>query len=257
MLRNLNRAGINNFDVYRADSLERPRKWPVFLRLEGNHATPVSGLLHSSEELDEALRQSLDQGVPRSALLIIEYAAEAMSPGVFRKLSVFRVGSRLLGYTCVHEDTWLVKYGRVGLATTEMYDEEYQLVRDNPYAAAVMPAFDAAGIEYGRVDFGLVAGKPQIYEINNNPHISLRSKSASDRRNESTALFRATYLQALDEIDSFRRPAWQRRPAALVRSVKHSPSRIRHHAAKVLGKVRRMTLPASGSRLENPSTDPA
>jgi hypothetical protein len=32
--------------------------------------------------------------------------------------------------------------------------------------------FDIAGIEYGRADWGIVAGKVQIYEINTNPYVS-------------------------------------------------------------------------------------
>jgi hypothetical protein len=238
MLRGLNRAGVNQFDVYRVDSCERPKRWPVFLRLEGNHAAPVSGLLESEEELAKALREAVDQGAPLSALLIIEYAAEPVTPGVFRKLSVFRVGDRFLGYTCVHEDNWIVKYGKAGVASDDMYEEEYGLVRDNPFAAAVKPAFDLAGIDYGRVDFGLVEGKPQIYEINNNPFVDLSPKhEAATRRKESGALFRANYLQAMTDIDSFSRPAWKSASASLARTVRHSPPRIRRLASSVIGRA--------------------
>jgi hypothetical protein len=238
MLRGLHRAGLNGFDVYRVDSCERPKRWPVFLRLEGNHAAPVSGLLQNENELEEALESAVAQGAPKSALLIIEYAAEPIRPGVFRKLSVFRVGNRFLGYTCVHEDSWIVKYGKAGVASDEMYEEEHALVRDNPFAEAVKPAFDLAGLDYGRVDFGLVDGKPQIYEINNNPFVDLSLKpEAASRRRESSALFRENYLQAMSEIDSFPRPTWQASSAALARTVRHSPPRIRRLAVSVIGKA--------------------
>ncbi len=238
MLRSLHRAGINQFDVYRVDSLERPKRWPVFLRLEGNHAAPVSGLLQSEEELDSALEAAVEQGAPKSALLIIEYAAEPIRPGVFRKLSVFRVGDRFLGYTCVHEDSWIVKYGKAGIASDDMYEEEYAFVRDNPFADAVKPAFDLAGIDYGRADFGLVDGRPQIYEINNNPLVDLSpQRGATGRRKESSALFRTNYLQAMTEIDSFPRPTWQASSAALARTIRHSPPRIRRLAASMIGKA--------------------
>ena len=203
LLRALNRAGINDFDAYRVDSLEQPRKWPVFLRLEGNHLAPVTGLLHSQRELDLALEAIQKEGVPQSALVIIEYAAEPVRPGLFRKLSVFRVGDRLIGCTCAHDDHWLVKYGKKGIGTPDLYDEEYQFVAENPFGEMLLPVFDMAGVDYGRVDFGLVGGRPQVYEINTNPDIKLRPPpSPAPKRNESIELFRVKYLAAMQAIDT-------------------------------------------------------
>ena len=45
LLRALNRAGINMFDAYRVDALEKPTRWPVFLRVEGE----LSGQRHQPE----------------------------------------------------------------------------------------------------------------------------------------------------------------------------------------------------------------
>ena len=62
--------------------------------------------------------------------------------------------------------------------------------------------FDLAGVDYGRADFGLVGGRPQIYEINTNPEIKLRPPPAKlQRRNESVDLFRSNYLEAMRTID--------------------------------------------------------
>jgi hypothetical protein len=226
LLRGLCRAGINDFNAYRVDSAERPSKWPVFLRLEGNHSAPVSGLVQSEQELEGALRRAIDDGAPRSALLIIEYAAEPEQPGIYRKLSVFRIGDRLLGYTCVHEDNWLVKYGKPGITTPALYDEEYSLVAQNPYGEAMKSAFDLAGIEYGRVDFGLVGGKPQVYEINSNPHVDLNPRRVPNaRRGESFSLFRANYIDAMNAIDDAPRPYWQRRSFGAFRKMRDLPRR--------------------------------
>ncbi len=203
LLRALNRAQINDFDAYSLKSLDRPKRWPVFLRLEGDHQRPLSGLLNTPEELDEALQSAMDAGVLRSALIIIEYAAEPVSAGLFRKLSVFRVGDQMLGYTCVHDNQWLVKYGKKGIATEEMYEEEYRFVADNPFGPELRKVFDLAGIEYGRADFGLVGGRPQIYEINTNPNMKLTDPAAVNRRrNDSTELFRVNYIAAMQAIDT-------------------------------------------------------
>jgi hypothetical protein len=84
-----------------------------------------------------------------------------------------------------------VKYGKPGIATPELYEEEYDFIATNPFAEALRPVFDIAGVDYGRVDFGLVAGRPQIYEINTNPDIKLRPPPGDvQRRNDSIDLFR-------------------------------------------------------------------
>jgi hypothetical protein len=202
-LRALHRAGINQFDVYRVEDLDEPKRWPVFLRIEGTHVEPVSDLLNDRDELRAAIDYNLARGVPVSALLIIEYAAEPVRPGLFRKLSAFRVGDRLLGYTCVHDDQWIVKYGKPGIAPPELYEEEYRFVAECPFADTLNRAFDLAGIQYGRVDYGLVDGTPQIYEINSNPNVDLSpTHGPIARRDESNALFKANYLSALADIDT-------------------------------------------------------
>lgn len=203
LLRALHRAGINDFDAYRVEDMEVPKRWPVFLRLEGNHSKPLSGLLHNADELEQALEENLRKGSPRSAMLIVEYAAEPVRPGLYRKLSVFRVGEQFLGYTCVHDDQWVVKIGKPGIAPPDLYDEEYDLVANNPYAEAMRDVFDIAGVDYGRVDFGLVGGRPEVYEINTNPDVQLSPKPGPvERRNQSVELFRSNYLAALEAIDS-------------------------------------------------------
>jgi hypothetical protein len=203
LLRALNRAGINQFDAYRVDSLELPRKWPVFLRVEGDHSAPVSDLLADQQALDVAIENGLQEGFAKSALLIIEYAAEPVRPGLFRKYSVFKIGERLIGATCVHDDQWVVKYGKPGIAPPELYEEEYQFVAGTVFDDAVRRTFDIACVDYGRADFGLVGGQPQIYEINSNPDLKLRPPDGTvARRNETSALFRSNYLDALRALDS-------------------------------------------------------
>ena len=203
LLRRLHHVDINDFNVYRADELVQPHRWPVFVRMEGSHAYPLTDLLHGPDELRRALQKCIRAGYPRTTLLIIEYAAEPVRPGLFRRLSVFRLGETYLGYTCAHDDNWIVKYGKPAIAPRELYEEEYGFVRDNPFGDALRPAFEFGGIDYGRADFGFVDGKPQIYEINTNPDIRLFPKpSTVPRRNDSYELFRANYLAALKAIDT-------------------------------------------------------
>ena len=202
VLRRLHREGINDFNAYRVDSLEQPLRWPVFIRGDGDHKRPLSDLLHSQEELDLAIAQAVADGAPLSTMLIIEYAAEEVRPGLYRKLSVFRIGDAMVGFTCVHDNQWVVKYGKPGIAPPDLYEDEYRMVRDNPYAEEMRRVFELIGLEYGRVDFGLVGGRPQIYEVNSNPDVKLNPRSNGiELRDRSNELFKQNYLAAVAALD--------------------------------------------------------
>ena len=203
LLRKLHREGINDFNAYRADSFEQPARWPVFVRTEGDHSRPLSGLIGSQAILDEFLDTMVEHGIPLTSLLVIEYCAEEVVPGLYRKLSVFRVGDEMIGYTCVHDKKWLVKYGKPGIATPELYDDELRIVRDNPFGEEMRKVFDLANVEYGRVDFGLVGGRAQIYEINLNPDVVISPKpNGFAAREASNAVFRENYFAAMRAIDT-------------------------------------------------------
>lgn len=203
LLRKLHREGINAFNAYRADSFEQPARWPVFVRTEGDHARPLSGLIGNQAILDEFVEKMVADGIPLTSLLLIEYSAEEVATGLYRKLSVFRVGERMIGYTCVHDRNWLVKYGKPGIASADLYEDEFRIVRDNPFGEEMRKVFDLANVDYGRVDFGLVGGQAQVYEINSNPDVSLTPKSTGVAlRDESNALFRTNYLTAMRAIDT-------------------------------------------------------
>ena len=202
LLRALHDRGVNAFNAFRIEENVQPRRWPVFLRVEDDHGPLVSGLLHSVDELERAVDRALDLGVPLRSLVAIEYAAEPVRPGLFRKLSVFRLGAHSVAHTCVHDDNWVVKYGKAGIASAELYEDELRIVRENPHRADVLRAFDIAGIEYGRADFGLVAGRAQVYEINSNPNVKFGADHPAPQRMESYRMFRENYLAALQSLDS-------------------------------------------------------
>jgi hypothetical protein len=202
LLRALHDQGINRANAYRFDENVRPRRWPVFIGVEGDHRFPITELLHSWEEVERAAETAMQKGRPRSALIVAEYNAEPLRPGIFRKLSVFRVGSRYLAHTCVHQDRWIAKYGTPGLATPDLHAEELRIVRDNPYRAALEPAFALAGIEYGRADFGVVDGKVHVYEINTNPEVKFTNPKSPQERAKSYAVFRQNYLDALRALEA-------------------------------------------------------
>ncbi len=202
LLRQLHRAGINRFNAYRVEEGVRPTQWPVFLRAEGDHLGPISRLLQNATELQSAVAEAIGVGCPLPSLLIVEYAAQPVRPGLFRRLSIYQIGPTSVADTCVHEADWRAKIGKDGTAPADLYEDELRIVRDNPYRETVGKAFAIGGIDYGRADFGLVDGTVQVYEINTNPNVELLGDSPSPFRSESRRLSNANYLAALRQIDT-------------------------------------------------------
>jgi hypothetical protein len=202
LLRQLYLAGMNQFNAYRAEEGVRPQRWPVFLRIEASHGGPISQLLNRWEEVRGAIAEAVAAGIPLTTILIVEYAGQPVRPGLFRRLAIYRIGDRSVADTCVHERDWRAKEGEDGIATPELYEDELRIVRDNPYRDVVGKAFDLAGIDYGRADFGLVDGRVQVYEINPTPFVELLGDGPSPLRSESNRLSNAHYLDALRQLDS-------------------------------------------------------
>jgi hypothetical protein len=202
LLRALFRRGVNRFNAYRIEEGVMPRRWPVFLRTDGTHEGPLPELYGNPEVLKAGIESAIAQGLPLSRLLIVEFMAEPARPGLYRKLSCFRIGPASVAHTCVHDTDWVVKLGKLGITPPDLYEDELRIVRDNPYGVAVAQAFETADIEYGRVDFGIVNGKLEIYEINTNPHIKLTVEHPSPTRIESCRVFGRNFLAALRAVDS-------------------------------------------------------
>ncbi len=202
LLRMLYEAGINRFDAYRVEERAQPERWPVFLRSEGNHLPPLSGLLYDWSEVCAAVARALDGGLPLQSLLLVEYAGEPVRPGIYRRLAGFQVGDSRFAEYCVLDDNWLVKYGKLGIATPDLFEEELRLAREHPHAEALAAAFALARIEYGRADYGIVAGRVQVYEINTNPSVKLPTEHPSPVRVETYGVVRQNYLEALRRLDT-------------------------------------------------------
>ncbi len=212
LLRALHEAGINDFNVYRVEEGLRPVRYPVFLRRDAGHQRPLSDLLPDWDAARRAVDEALDAGVPRSQLLIVEYAGEPVRSGIFRKLSVFRVGGRLVPHLCGHSDRWFVKRGKRGPIPEDLYDEELRILRENPYAKHLERAFEVAEIDYGRADFGLVEGRVQVYEINTNPHVRAPQPHRVPVRAESRRLAWELLREALAALDRDAPGGWGRVP---------------------------------------------
>ncbi len=133
LLRELNRRGINRFNAWRVSDGAMPELFPVFLRTEAAHRGAIGELIDDGEALRQRIQTALDEGYTRRDLLIVEYSAQPVAEGLFRKLAVFRIGKRTVPALAVHEAHWCVRGGTQGIATPALYEEEASIIEQNPY----------------------------------------------------------------------------------------------------------------------------
>jgi len=209
--RKLFNAGINKFQSYRADEHRIPQQWPVFIRYENNHRSPNSKLLQNPDELKSALALYEAEAVPLSALLIVEYCGEQKLDGLWWKYSAYRVGDEIIYHHIVREDNWVAKYGNPELqfdddAWLRMRTDEKSFVDQVNDPMHLMSAFELGGLEFGRMDFGIVDGLPQVYEINTNPTMGAvdasKEKFPAFPREPIIRLANQRIIDALQRLDS-------------------------------------------------------
>lgn len=206
LLRALEDKGLNRFAVWRVEDGGRPDRFPVFLRRESGHQGPLSDLLWDEDQIERSIEEVLAEGVPRRGLLLVEYRAQPVAEGLFRRLGMYRVGETMVPALCAHQRTWIAKRGEVGVAGEKLYNEEYEIVATNRFESEVWPAFQAGEIEYGRADFGLVEGQVEIYEINTNPMIKPHDSHPFPIRLETRELILGKLVKAMKGIDTPRGP---------------------------------------------------
>jgi hypothetical protein len=202
LLRALHVAGINAFDVYRADEQPRPKRFPVFIRPEDWHyLADKPALLDDQAALNAALEELRRSFVPLRGALVVEFCPAPYDETLFCKWSAFRVADRISVDHIGIDNHWFVKHGVWQLLTETMTADEFDAVKSNRFAADLMKAFEIAGIEFGRADYGVVDGRPVIYEINTNPRIGRFVSSEIPWRTDTRTLARKRLAAALEAID--------------------------------------------------------
>lgn len=201
-LRRMHRAGINSFTCWRPAEGEQPDRFPVFLRTIAAHRGVLSGLLGSQAEVDEAVAAALKAGHPLLDLLVIEYAAAPNPDGVFEKRAAYLVGDRIVPAPIVNDTNWVAKEGQLGLASDEGYRNELQEAKDMPHAAHLRRVFATAGASFGRLDYTILNGRPEIFELNTNPRIKFPLKHPNADRLRSLELGKKLMFEALHAIDT-------------------------------------------------------
>jgi hypothetical protein len=202
LLMSLQLAGRNRFSVWRAVNWAAADRFPVFLRTEAAHRGPLTDLIPDAQALAHAVQTALSDGYPLRDLMVVEYCAQPLPSGIFRKRAAFRVGDRLVNTLAVHDTSWAAKYGQLGVADELLYREELDSIGHCAHEAELMAAFDVARLTYGRVDYSLVDEQVQVYEINSNPTIGRTLEHPSALRLQSSAMAERLLVDAFQDIDS-------------------------------------------------------
>jgi hypothetical protein len=209
LLDRLWQEGLNSFRVYRVDQAEEVTRFPVFVRHRHRHNGPSTRLVHNHDELRRVLTALRIRGRRLGDHMIVEYCNVSGPDGLFRKYAAFRVGAHIIPSHTFAARKWTVK-SQGNQPTEASVQEGLQYQRDNPHAAWLARVFDLAGIEYGRIDYGVANGVPQAWEINLNATIG-RAEGQSRHTNLDPALkalresgrelFHAQLRQAFLDLD--------------------------------------------------------
>jgi hypothetical protein len=178
--------GINRFRAYDAAAAEPVKQFPVFVRLAHEHGGRLTRLLESPAALRHALRSLSIRGHRLTDLLIVEYCDTADREGIFRKYAAFKIGNAITPVHMVAGRSWDVK-SQSSERTLAFVQEDLQYIEQNPHRDWLQRVFDLAGIDYGRIDYGVSSEGPQAWEVNLNPTIGRGSSQARRRMTSEVA----------------------------------------------------------------------
>lgn len=225
LLQAMHAAGINDFTAYHLSNWREVRRFPVFIRHADGHEKPLTGLLFGPDALRRQAERLIDGGGETSGLIVVEFGNARDRDGRYRKYSAFRVGDHHYASSMQANEHWWVKYSEGESAADKAAQAEYAAV--DPHREQLVPAWEAAGADYGRMDYCLVNGRVQIFEINSNPTISyLPGEKTVDHDHYAQAHEAAltTLLASHEDGDRIANP--EHRPASGCRSAADVHARV-------------------------------
>ncbi len=238
LLEELFRRGLTRHRAARATTDLSGLRFPVFLREETRHSGALTPLLRTPGELRVELGRARVRGIRMDDLLVMEFCDTADADGYYRKYAAFMVGSEIIPRALERGRVWALKHEGADF-TRESLDEERAYVLGNPHAGQLRPIFDAARVEYGRIDYALKDGTVETWEINLNPTIGRGSRASSgvlspemrEYRTIAREHFYRRFQAAFEVIDA---------PGAF------APIPIQYHAATLAGRgpISRPAAPA-------------
>jgi len=210
LLEKLYTAGINPFRCLPANKLPENLNFPVFVRKGRDHYGKITGLISDRAGLEKTIADTQKEGLPKEEILVTEFADTSDQNGVFRKYSAFLVGDAIVPRHIFFSKKWMIK--GADLVNPEYIDEEIRFLENNPHKEELKKIFALAGMNYGRIDYGMKNGKPVVWEINPNPMIASSSSLKKPKRRPAHDTFAGLFIAAFEKLNSPQTGAAVRNP---------------------------------------------
>jgi len=167
LLRLMYKKGINPFNIYRLSDGDEPKQYPIFIRIENDHAGPITDLIYNESNF-RLFRSKF--GNLKSAVAI-EFINTSDKSGIFKKYSCMIFGDEIIPKHLIFSKNWVCKTGDI--VDPDTVAAESAFIHNNPHKNKLRKIFKAANIQYGRIDYGLMNGSICVWEINTHPDLSV------------------------------------------------------------------------------------
>lgn len=197
VMRRLFDAGINGFRVLPVTAPPADLRYPVFLRSMQDHEGPRSELIGDPDHLARAVA---DLPTPEG-FAITEYIDARNAEGLHEKRSYMRIGDKLFPAARDVSRNWVCKGEYSNPDGVAQPDVELAFLTGTEDREALERAFDVTGIEYGRADYAVVDGRPQLFEINTNPWVE-PPEGVPDWAQRSARTIVSGWLDGIRKLDA-------------------------------------------------------
>lgn len=191
--------GINPFRMWAADTFSQCR-FPAFLRRANMHTGSIGGLISDQSQFVERLKSLPSPERNAEDLVLVEFCDTQDHLGRYQKYSAMRVGEILVPRHVFTSMAWMVK--EPDIVDPAASQVEWDFVRTFPHRRALQEVFDIAGIDFGRVDYGLQDGELRVWEINTNPTLMPNRKNLAESRRELIEETNSLFLSAMRALVS-------------------------------------------------------
>lgn len=177
LLKTLSEKGINDYGVYPFTDDCDHIKFPVFVRRANDHKGPVTDLI-SDKDAYLATYSAFSTKYSKNQLdqfMVIEFCDTQSQDNFFRKYSAFIFGENVMPAHVVFNRHWIAK-------ETEhpILSEINNYLQANPHGEQLQKVAKLANTQYGRIDYGILNGRIQIWEINTNPILVKKKEEYSE-----------------------------------------------------------------------------
>lgn len=197
IMRRLHEAGVNDFRMLPVDTPPDSFRYPVFLRRLDDHEGPKSQLIETPAALQQEIA-ALDPAL-RDRFAVTEYIDTRNDQGLHQRRAYTRIGDQLFPSGLGQSRAWVCKGEYSDPNNVPDPERELAFLQSDEDGAALRAAFDAARIQYGRADYAVVGGRPQIFEINTNPWLEPPERVPGEDR-EGTGRIVSNWIAAMTRL---------------------------------------------------------